>query len=36
MLARDEALASPHIKTVFHVADHIVRDIPEVRMYFDA
>jgi hypothetical protein len=31
-LTREEALASPHIKTFFRIADQIV-DVPEVRRY---
>jgi hypothetical protein len=34
MLDRDAALASPRKATVFHVAGHVVRDLPEVQRYF--
>lgn len=33
-LARDEALTSPLIHSFFHIADHILTDIPELRNYF--
>ena len=34
MLDREAALASPRKATVFHVAGHVVRDLPEVQRYF--
>jgi hypothetical protein len=34
MLDREEALASPMKPLVFHVADHILEDVPEVQAYF--
>lgn len=34
LMDRAEALASPLIDSFFHIADHIVSDIPQVRSYF--
>ena len=34
MLDREEALASQHRETFFHVAGHIVNDLPDARAYF--
>lgn len=34
MLDRDAVLGSPLRDTIFHVAGHITRDVPEVRQYF--
>jgi len=34
MLDRVVALSSPQIDHFFHVADHVVRDLPEVKAYF--
>ncbi len=34
MLNRVEALASPLKPQVFHIADHVLEDVPEVRSYF--
>ena len=34
MLDRDEALASPLKDLALHVSEHIVRDLPEARVYF--
>jgi len=36
LLIRDEALASPLIDSVFHIADHIVMDVPGLRTYLAA
>jgi hypothetical protein len=36
MLDREEALARPEIEECFHIADHIVRDVPEVTDYLGA
>ncbi len=33
LMDREEALASPLIDSFFHIADHIVSQIPEVRSY---
>jgi hypothetical protein len=33
LMNREEALASPLIESFFHIADHIVAEIPEVRSY---
>ena len=33
LMDREEALASPLIESFFHIADHIVAEIPEVRSY---
>ena len=35
MLNRDEALAHPWIKDVFHITDHMVTDDPELKAYFE-
>ena len=32
-LTRHEALGSPLIKSFFHIADHIVTEIPDLRDY---
>jgi hypothetical protein len=34
MLDRETVLGSPMKDTIFHVAGHITRDVPEVRQYF--
>lgn len=34
MLSRSEVRASPHRETYFHIADHVVEDLPEVQSYF--
>jgi hypothetical protein len=34
MLDREQVLASPHRPTFFHVAEHVLSDLPEVRAYF--
>jgi hypothetical protein len=34
MLDREQALASPHRPTFFNIAEHVVRDLPEVQGYF--
>jgi hypothetical protein len=34
LLAPDEVRASPHRATFFEVADRVLGDVPEVRMYF--
>jgi hypothetical protein len=34
MLTPDQVRASPHRETLFHIAEHVVRDLPEVRAYF--
>jgi hypothetical protein len=34
MLAPAGVRASPHRPTFFHIAEHVVKDLPEVRAYF--
>ena len=34
MLDRSEALASPLKPLAFHIADHVLQDLPEVQSYF--
>jgi hypothetical protein len=34
MLNRERVLASPHRSTFFHIAEHVIRDLPDVRTYF--
>jgi hypothetical protein len=36
MLDREEALAHPRIKDVFHITDHMVEDDPIIRTYLNA
>ncbi len=36
MLNRDEGLAHPWIKDVFHITDHMVIDDPAIKEYFEA
>ncbi|MCA1621580.1 MAG: hypothetical protein LC795_20370 [Acidobacteria bacterium] len=35
MLDRDEALAHPWIEDVFHITDHMVKDDPAIKSYFE-
>jgi len=35
LMHRKEALASPLLESFFHIADHIVKEIPEVTSYLD-
>ncbi len=35
LMDRQEAMASPLIETFFHIADHIVRDVPEISSYLE-
>ena len=35
MLDREEALADPRIKEVFHITDHMVEDDPEIKSYLN-
>jgi hypothetical protein len=34
MLSRAEVRSSPHLSTFFHIAEHVVEDLPEVSAYF--
>jgi hypothetical protein len=34
MLSPDQVRASPHRGTFFHIAEHVVRELPEVQAYF--
>ena len=34
MIGQDQVRASPHRATFFHIAEHVVEDIAEVRAYF--
>jgi hypothetical protein len=34
MLSRQAALSSSYLQTFFHIADHVMSDLPEVQKYF--
>jgi hypothetical protein len=34
MLDRESALSNPHKELFFHIAEHVVRELPEVQDYF--